>query len=715
MASQELINIIIKAVDEASATAQKVHNNLLRIGDVSSKLSKIPGFDAMKSKLSSVASTIDGKMGGALTRAREKFNTLKTSVTNTASTIRTKMGSALDGVRNKLSSLSGGTSSLASAMGFLKGAVSMTAGMIGFELVSGIVEAGRAAINASSQLDYFGQRLQNASGKTKMSEEQFKEFKGQLGELQKEFRKVDMTAVGATVEEMTMKFKLPVDKMADLTKMTAVVSSAFVKEGSTQENAILAVSDAMDGQFKRLQEIGITQDVLKKNGWNGNLEDQAGLIDALNKSLEDLGFTDTAKDITNLDEAFTALSIAGGQLMQAVLVPLTPILIQIINAAIQATDAVKPFISTLQGAWNALPDWLKDTAWAAGLVLAIYLIGTAVMSSLVPALAAATLAAIDFFMVMLANPLTWVVIALVAIALAIYEVGKAFGWWTDVSSMLDAIWAGLMNIYNTIMSNTTVQAVIQELTNAFNWLVGGVNAAISIFNQFLSGQLSLPEAIMGVLNLLLNGYNIIYTRIMQLAAQFATNMLNKAMEAGRSTLNGIMTYVSQLPGKVYAKLVAVVSRIVSAGSQWVSSAKQKASELVSGAVSTISSLPGKISSALAGVVDAVVKPFRDAYNQAKGWWDKITNLNLSAGGDFNAAGGTDIYETGGTDYLEITINHNLENLPDGLSAEDVAYYLNEAVLNDSFVRAIAESRSFQKYDYRMKGVLTGKNNRSLGV
>ena len=91
-------------------------------------------------------------------------------------------------------------------------------------------------------------------------------------------------------------------------------------------------------------------------------------------------------------------------------------------------------------------------------------------------------------------------------------------------------------------------------------------------------------------------------------------------------VNGIINRIKQLPGKVYSALISVVSRIVSAGAQWVSNAKQKALDVVNGAYNTLSGLPGKVASALGGVVDAIVKPFRDAYDQAKGWWDKITSL-----------------------------------------------------------------------------------------
>ena len=228
--TQQLIDIIIKAEDKASSVASKVDSNIKKIGETSSLLGRVPGFDSLRSKISSIGSTIRGKFEPALTRARQK-----------------------------LESLSNGAKGFGSILGPLKGALSMTVGMIGYDLVNGLVAAARASINANSQLDYFGQRLN-------MTAAESSKFRSELDGLQKEFRKVDMTAVGATAEEMAVKFKLPTSSIGDLTRMTAVLSSTFVKEGRSQEDAILAVGDALDGQFKRLQEIGITQETLKANG-----------------------------------------------------------------------------------------------------------------------------------------------------------------------------------------------------------------------------------------------------------------------------------------------------------------------------------------------------------------------------------------------------------------------------------------------------------------
>ena len=364
MVSQQLVDIIIKAEDQASAAAKKVDESLQKIKSSSSALSKIPGFDTLKTQLSGVAQTIDTKLGGALTKAKTHFTNFRTSVSETASSIKTTLGGAVDSVRSKLQSFTNGTNGMSSALGFLRSAASMTVGMIGFDLVNSFMNAGRAAINAQSQLEYFGQRLN-------MSGQETAKFNAYLDDMQKQFRKVDMTAVGAAAEEMAVKLKLPKSSLEELTKATAVLSSAFVKEGRTQEDAILAVSDALDGQFKRLQELGITQDMLKNNGWNGDLQDKDSLLKAINKTLDDMGFTDTAKDITNLDEAFQALSVAGGDLLAKILVPITPALVSITQGLIGVMDGFGSFIGMLQGAWDALPDWLTDTAWAAALAVVL--------------------------------------------------------------------------------------------------------------------------------------------------------------------------------------------------------------------------------------------------------------------------------------------------------------------------------------------------------
>ena len=389
-------------------------------------------------------------------------------------------------------------------------AMGMTVGMIGYDLVNSLTEAGRSAINSSQQLDYFAARLQ-------MNQQETTKFKQEIDGLQNEFRKVDMTAVGATAEEIAVKMELPKEKVSDLTRMTAVLSSTFVKEGRSQEDAVLAVGDALDGQFRRLQEIGIQEETLKQNGWSGDLKDQAGLIDALNKTMQNMGYEQTAKDITNLDEAFNALTVAGGRLIADVIIPLTPPILAVINALLNANDTVKmfgagivvagvglavlagpitsiislfgmiggilPSVSALLGvtATETAALTTEQIALAAAQTgLTAEEIGAAAAhvangSALVGEGVAATGASGGFWALAGAIWATvWPVLAVIAavglIVVAFEQLGEWLGWWTDFGSMIDSIKDGVMRLWNAFVNSQAVQRAITIVTTAFGAL-----------------------------------------------------------------------------------------------------------------------------------------------------------------------------------------------------------------------------------------------------
>ena len=317
------------------------------------------------------------------------------------------------------------------------------------------------------------------------------------------------------------------------------------------------------------------------------------------------------------------------------------------------------------------------------------------------------------------NPIFLVIMALVALAVAVYEVGKAFGWWSSVSGMLDAIWAGLMNIYNAIMSNSTVQWVIQQLANAFNWLMGGVNAAVNAFNRFKAGQLDLPGLIMTVLSLILNGYMTILNRISRFVIQFGSRMLTLAIRAGRNFVNGVMNTLRSLPGRVYSSLLSVANRIGSAIHSWVSAATSKVQGVIRAITSPFHGISGAISGALSGVVSAITAPFQKAWDTVKPLVDKIQGamkLVGAAGGEY-AAGGETLPSTPsmsvGNAPLEINQNVVLDfqNVPQHINTAE----LISALSDRNVLSALTSNPDFQALDNRVKYRLQLKQNRSRGV
>ena len=518
-------------------------------------------------------------------------------------------------------------------------AVGMAVGMVGYDLVNGLAEAGRSAINSSQQLDYFGGRL-------KLNEKETADFRNQINDLQKDFRKVDMTAVGATAEEIAVKMDLPKEKVGDLTKMTAVLSSTFVKEGRTQEDAVLAVGDALDGQFKRLQEIGITQDTLKANGWNGNIEDQASLIDALNKSMENMGYEQTAKDITNLDEAWNALSVSGGRLLADIIIPLTPAFMAVTDAIIGTIDFVKD------------NGWVQGALLIGGIAIAIGLFAGAMtiamaaeggLMALMPGFITSLWGVASAFMgISIAGAPLWAILAVIAaLAFAVYEVGIYFGWWTDVGSMLAAIQDGVRRLWEAFINSPQVQGTIkmvkgalqdlweylqpmiswiqtqwenvfgksggnpdavrmiwqafQQLGNVagtvFSYLQQGfqtvaflvdpllqiVTRLFYTFMELADGSTSLEEAIVGTFRSITTGI-----------IQFQFRLFQVVLQIGGSLLNGILNFARQIPGRLWSVLMMAVQRLIVFRNLAVARAREAGLRILMGIINFIRQLPGRV-------------------------------------------------------------------------------------------------------------------------
>ena len=632
MVSQQLLNIIIKAQDQASSTAKKVDESLKQIGKSGSMLSKIPGFDAMKTKLSGVAQTLDGKFGGALTKARNKFTSLKNTVTGVASNIKGKFGGAIDGMRNKLSGLSKSTSNLQSSFGFLRGAASMAAGMIGYDLVSSLVENTRASLNARSGIQAFGTRL-NMSG-TEVSK-----FQADLDKLQGTFKKVDMDVVGQQSMDMAYRLGLPKEALTQLTETSAIFTDAMQRNGRSAEDATLALADAMDGEFKRLKEIGISQEDLMKNGWDGDINNKTGLLNAMNKSLKEQHYDELAKSVDSLDDAWQVLSITMSNLLESVLVPLTPVLVGIVTGITGAVDSIKGVVGGIIDAFNGLPDFAKIGIGVGIVAGAIALIAAVLWATYIPAwmaAAAATWAAIA--------PVLPIIIAVgVAIGLivaAVYEVGKAFGWWTDFGSMLDAIKSGIMRLWDAFINHPDVQAVIAAISSAlstlWSWIQQAGQAIMEFFGISTSGEFDIVRSLIEGIGLAwqIISYPIrtVITAVQAAASAFGGFWNGTLVPFGEwlsgvfgpvwtfigDTINAIMPFVQgltsafssfqagqmSLPGLIMSIMstlwniyLTILSRISNAVINWatgiVSNAISGATRFVMGIVVRIIALPGK--------------------------------------------------------------------------------------------------------------------------
>lgn len=339
---------------------------------ISGVQSKIKQLQAQNAKLSSMSNGGNNLASAVNTKGLDRYTIAQNQAYQKWLTNENNLTAKMRKNSNEISNLkkreadvvSKANNTIGQSFSRLDGVFSMMGGLIGYELGAGLIEAGRQAINASQQFDYFAGRL----GKSAQDTQQFKQG---INDLQKEFKKVNMTSVGATAMEIAVKNGLQGtnDELMGISRMTAVMSSTFKKEGRTEEDAILAVNDALDGQFRRLQEIGIKQEDLTRNGWSGDLNDKMGLVNALNKTMTEMGLDQTARDITTLDDAWSALTVAGSKLIETVLIPMMPAIMSVLNGL---TNVVSGF--------NDMPQWFKDLA-SYGIMGAAGILGIAYAAS----------------------------------------------------------------------------------------------------------------------------------------------------------------------------------------------------------------------------------------------------------------------------------------------------------------------------------------------
>jgi len=370
----------------------------------------------------------------------------------------------------------------------------------------------------------------------------------------------------------------------------------------------------------------------------------------------------------------------------------------------------------------------------------------------------------------------WPILAIIAaIALfvaAVFEIGKAFGWWSDIGTMFEAIQAGIMRLWDAFINHPDVQALITAISSAFetlgSWIGQAWNAilqffgvansgqfdlvravidavglawqtmtapirlvislvqwVISVFNQFATGQMTLQGVLTSIWNTITTTLSRIFTRIITNVLMFGAQMLTNAIKAGRNFVNGIINNIKNLPSRVYSLLTRVISRISSALHQWASTAASAVKSVITSITSPFTGVASAISNALSGVISAITDPFQKAWDAVSPIIDKIKDglsfINNAAGYDLNAAGyelnaagGEDVtYVNEGT-HDTIDVNYNvsldLQNIPSHISTSQ----LLDVMQDKSFLERFVGSRDFQTIDAKVKSRINARNSRAVG-
>ena len=317
------------------------------------------------------------------------------------------------------------------------------------------------------------------------------------------------------------------------------------------------------------------------------------------------------------------------------------------------------------------------------------------------------------------------------LGVAIYEVGKYFGWWTDVGSMIDAIWAGVQRLWSAFINHPDVQGLINGIRWAWQAMQPYIKAAVdwvlSFFTASSSSKFDVVRAIIDVVSRAWEQMTFKIRLVITVVKLFMSAMRTVTNNV-RSNINNIRSLWQRLPGLIRGAISSLVSIITAPF--------RNAYNQITGIVSSIKRAAQSITNInLSSITNRIVQPFVNAYNRVVHEVDKIkAKANSLSGGLLGAIGLGFDYE-GMMEELEqsrktqsynveegeisikqeIDFNFDFTGLPEGINEDQLVYLLKEAINDKGVINQLVNNPDFQSLDQKVKNRLSLKGNRSRGV
>ena len=248
------------------------------------------------------------------------------------------------------------------------------------------------------------------------------------------------------------------------------------------------------------------------------------------------------------------------------------------------------------------------------------------------------------------GPLLAIIAGIALLGVAVYEVGKYFGWWTDVGSMIDAISAGVQRLWAAFINNPDVQAFIQGIKDAWAsiqpYLSAVIGQVLSFFNISNSGSFDIVRA-------LINGIGSAW---------------NKMKARILLVINVVRTIIS-----VFQQVLGAVT------------------SFIQNVVSKFTALPGRIRSAISGLTSIITKPFTDAWNTISGTVGQIAGAISSISGGLLGAEYEGFSGTSNVGYEGFNSNDTLNSAFSSIANN--TSNSSQVIFNNEFNGIIEESAS----------------------
>ena len=200
-------------------------------------------------------------------------------------------------------------------------------------------------------------------------------------------------------------------------------------------------------------------------------------------------------------------------------------------------------------------------------------------------------------------PILLAVAAAAAFVYAIYEIGKAFGWWSDVGGMIDAIWDGVQRLWSAFINHPDVQAFIKMLTDGWNNFVsilqGAGKAVLDFFGINTSGSFDIVASIIHTVGNAWNGLKGIIGKV--------SDSFEKVKSALGPFGGALLTILSPL-GIVIAILRTVICALIGC-SPGIVPALQKVQEVFGSVWSSIVGIISPIINTIVATINGLINIF----------------------------------------------------------------------------------------------------------
>ena len=294
------------------------------------------------------------------------------------------------------------------------------------------------------------------------------------------------------------------------------------------------------------------------------------------------------------------------------------------------------------------------------------------------------------------GPVALVIGALVALGVAIYEVGKAFGWWKDVGGMFDAIKTGVFALWDAFMSNPYVIQAIdlikQGLTDAWNAIVGFGQAVMSALGG-AGGQFDILSWAINGLQMVLNAVGPVVIMAIQGMIQHFRNIYTVAQI--------VWPYVAQIINGAIGVIRGIISGAMGiwTGLQGAWHGLQSTASAVFGAINGVVSAAGgawqSFKSTVMGVIQPIIDKIHELKSVADGIGDFIGGL-VGGGGGIETPTVNTSYGSGG--YTNVsqgnTIIFNMYgDIRDERTLDETIDAINNRIQFDALANGIGDNGS----------------------